>query len=403
MTKRYIIIGTSAAGIAAATKIRNTDISAEIQMISAEAEMPYNRCLLADYLSGSRPRDNIMTRGRDFFTENNITLMLNSRVVEIEPQAQRIWLHTGTQLTYDFLFLGIGKSAFVPPVSGANTDGVFAFFGLKDADDIMHYIKKHDVKTALVVGAGLTGLECADALRDHTIHVTVVEKEATVLGPQIDQRGSDVLVNLMSKNEVSFCPSTRVHHIASKNGRVYAVELSSGQVIQTDIVIFATGGRTNVSLVESTKIEVQDYGILTSPTMQTTIENIFAGGDVCLVDDLISGGKTLSTLWPEAVMQGLIAGTNMTGTTRTYQGAATITSSTIFKTTFVTCGAVSKENNFKNLITDEESFYHRLLVDNGVLKGFVMVGNIANVGQLRKALLEKQQLFGQSHSKEMNK
>jgi NAD(P)H-nitrite reductase large subunit len=403
MTKRYIIVGTSAAGIAAITKIRNTDATSEIICITAEAEMPYNRCLLADYLSASRPRENIMTRGRDFFTENNITLMLNSRVVEIEPQAQQISLHTGTKLSYDFLFLGIGKSAFVPPVPGTTVDGVFAFFDLKDADSIISYVKKHVVKKAVVVGAGLTGLECADALGDHNIHVTVVEKEATVLGAQIDQRGSDVLVNLMIKNGVSFCPSTLVHHIVSKDGRVHAVELSSGQVIQTDIVIFATGGRTNVSLVENTTIEVQDYGILTSPTMQTSIENIFAGGDVCLVDDLVSGGKTLSTLWPEAVMQGLIAGTNMTGATRTYQGAATITSSTIFKTTFVTCGAVFKENNFKNLITDEENFYHRLLVDNGVLKGFVMVGNIANVGQLRKAILEKQQLFGQSYSKEINK
>lgn len=393
MTKRYIIVGASAAGIAAATKIRTADSAAEIICITAEAEMPYNRCLLADFLSGARQRENIMTRGEDFFREHTITLMLNSRVVEIEPYAERISLQSGVKLGYDFLFLGIGKSAFVPSVSGIETQGVFPFFDLKDADNIIKYCDKEVVKKAVVVGAGLTGLECADALRERGIDVVVVEREATVLSNQIDFRGSEVIENLMLRHGVTFYPSTTICNIVSRDGRVHAVELSSGETLSVDMVIFATGGRTNCHLAQNAGIIVDQYGIVTSPTMQTNFETIYAGGDVCLVDDLVFGGKTLSTLWPEAVMQGLVAATNMTGTQRIYQGALTITSSTIFKTTFVTCGAVSRENSFKNMIKDEKEFYHRFLVDKGVLKGFVMVGNIINVGQLRKAMIEKQPIF----------
>jgi len=125
--------------------------------------------------------------------------------------------------------------------------------------------------------------------------------------------------------------------------------------------------------------------------MQTSNDHIFAGGDICQVKNQVDGSFIANTLWPDAVMQGMVAATNMvTPQKRSYPGLIPITSSTIFETTFVTSGHVSNPPKaLKSLYKKNAEFYHRLLFDGNQLKGFVMVGNILQVGSLRRALITK--------------
>ncbi len=392
MTK-YVVIGASAAGVACATKLRELDKESEIIMIGADDKLPCNRCLLSEILSGDKTENDIKTKDLDHFKKENIEVMLSTTVTEIHPNEKAVTLNNGQKLFYDKLFLGVGKSGFIPDVPGSNLHGVFSFYGLPDVKAICDFIDKNKVKNVVIVGAGLTGLECCDALASKGLAVSLIERSNHVLPHQIDPNGAKFIQNLMGKNKVKFYPGQIVERIScadKASEKVSGVIISDHGEIQADMVIFAIGGKTNIQLALHAGINTLPSGIIVKNTMQTSNSDIFAGGDCCIVKDLLTGRDVQSCLWPDAVMQGMTAAHGMVGVKREYPGTLIITSSNIFGTQFVTCGPVSLPTSTgEEIIQSEPSFYHKFLIHDGVLKGFIMVGKVENVGILRKKLIDK--------------
>jgi len=390
MKPTYVVIGASAAGLAAVTKLRELAPTATIACLTAEQDIPCNRCLLSDLIAGNKTVETIAAKPDRFFMEHNIFLMRNALVVDIDPKQQIVRLKTGQTITYDKLFLGTGRSGWVPAIPGAECNGVFPFYSTKNARDILTYIATHTVRHVTVVGAGLSGLECADALATRGLNVTIIEQAPHILPKQLNTEGAAFLASLLQQKGVTIQTDCRVDEIGDEKNRVRSVTLSNGQTIATDMVVFALGGKINIELAQIAGLTCYDNGIIVTPTMQTSNPHIFAGGDVCMVKDIITGNLVQSCTWPDAVLQGMTAAYNMTGGSRLYEGTMIITSSTIANTTFVTCGPIANPPaHYKQMVTRGDGFYHLRLEDNGVLKGFAMIGNVDNVGQLRRQLLEK--------------
>jgi len=390
MNKTYLIIGTSAAGLGTAVKLRNCDTSATIICLTAEDEMPYNRCLLADYLSGSKTADLVATKPELFFTENNIILMRNALVVSIDRTNQTVKLADNRSLSYDELFLGVGRSGWIPSLPGSTLQGVFPFYGLADTNKILSFIKDHNVTHATVVGAGLSGLECADALANKGLQVDIIERASHCLPNQLDAAGGAFLASIMHKDGVNIRTLDSVQEINGSNGLVKEAVLASGKKIATQMVIFAIGGKVNSHFAQTAGIVLSGAGILVNEYMQTSDPHIYAGGDVCLVKDILTGTLVQSCLWPDAVQQGMIAASNMAGGVRPYAGTVIITSSHIYNTTFVSCGPITNPPvEYQQIVKTGPDFYHKFLVQDGVLKGFAMIGKVDNVGMLRKKMVDR--------------
>lgn len=392
MQKKYLIIGTSAAGLSAAIKLRDLDPESAITCLTAEQEMPYNRCLLADFLSGSKPAERVATKPQEFFDEKNITLLRNARVVLIDRPNKRLLLHDGRALFYDKLFIGAGRSGWLPKMPGIGLPGVFPFYDLADINNILAFIKEHNVTNATVVGAGLSGLECGDALAALGIQVNVIERAAYALPRQLDQQGGALLTELMKLKNVALYASDSIEAINGSERGVDNVRLASGAILPSQLVVFAIGGRVNSALASAAGLDVHEGGILVDAQMRTNDENIFAGGDVCVVKDVLTGELVQSCLWADAAMQGMAAGHNMAGSQieRSYPGTLIVTSSTIYGTTFVTCGPITNPPaQYEKTVRQGPDFYHAFLTHDGMLKGFAMVGKVNNVGMLRKKLVDK--------------
>src|SRR5271157_5872873 len=137
---KYIVIGASASGVACATKLRELDRKSEIVMIGADDKLPCNRCLLAEILSGDKSEKEIVTKDLDYFAKQNIKVMLSTTVTEILSAEKSIILHDGRKLEYDKLFLGVGKSGFVPNIPGSELKGVFSFYGLPEVTAICDFV-----------------------------------------------------------------------------------------------------------------------------------------------------------------------------------------------------------------------------------------------------------------------
>lgn len=398
---RHIIIGSSAVGISAIRKLRSLDAQAEIVCISDEQEQPYNKCFLADYVGQKKTEEQVFTLKPDYCTANNITTLFGTRVERIVPSEKKIIISSASssqqELSYDTLLIGTGVSPLVPPIEGIKDgNGVFMFHRLRDAHGIMAYICNNAVKKAVVIGAGLSGLEVADALTTHGIQVAVVERAQQVLFRQVDSTAHHAIVAKMAACGVTWHPGCQVKKIVSTDVGVTGVELEGGEFLETQMVIVATGSRPNSDLAVEAGIKVQDGAIITDEHMMTSIPGIYAAGDVALVRDQLTGKMVRSCTWPDAMMQGMVAAQAMVGAPQAYKGVIMVVSSAFFGIKFASCGPIVEAltyevpKNFEVILQESPEQYQALLVQNNVLRGFLLVGNTKKLPLFKRAVMTQE-------------
>lgn len=396
MSLRHIIIGASAAGIAAANKIRQLDSEASIICISQESEQPYNKCFLADYLSGSKTQEQITIFTPEQALQKNITLLLGKKVQALKIAEKKVLLSDGSSLTYDRLLIATGTSPLIPQIPGIDSTGIFLFHGMHHAQALRDAVERQKPRHALIVGAGLSGLECADSLIQHGVEVTVVERSAQLLDRQITQAGSEFIEKHMQERGVKTYVSTEVKEIMNDIHDGKRVVLSNGVCLAADIVIFAVGARPNSQFLENADIRLHTQWILVDDTMQTSVPDICAAGDIVMVKDQLTGHLIPNCTWPDAMLQGMVAAHTMVGITKTYPGATIVTSSAFFGIKFASCGPV------KNPLPEHESIevcdqdsYKLFLWAHNKLCGFLIIAPSLHIGNYKRVLLTQQEVSKQ--------
>jgi NAD(P)H-nitrite reductase large subunit len=431
--KTHVIIGAAAAGIGVLNTLIKLDPISRIICISDESENPYNKCFLADYLHKVKQEHELNIVRTELLNNPNVHLFLGIRATKINPAEKTIELSDGTTLPYDTLFIGTGSSPVMPPITGLQDglsrriEGCFTFHTIADANKIMAYAKDYGVKAVAIVGAGLSGLECADSLRSWGLDVTVIERSDRVLARQVDVQGSDFIGAMMRSAGAELLCNQTVSEIVHENGRVAGVRLENSfripqdfgtngnldekactnvsieknnsrssrslegdrdSVLPFQMVIIATGLKPNVDLARSAGLALRDGYIHVDDSMGTSAPSIFAGGDCVMVLDQITKQYVASCTWPDAMQQGSVAAHGMAQIKKSYPGAAVVTSSAFFGKTLVTCGLVSNFSpEFEVRITQGDDFYHKLVLDQGILKGYLLIGSTAQASKLRRAIL----------------
>lgn len=395
MKKKHIIIGTSAAGIGAAQKLRQLDRDAEIICISDEKEMPYNKCFLADYAAGRKSLEAVFTKNNDFFEKNSIQLLLNTRVTKIEPEKKNIILDDGSSLTYTTLFLGIGKKSPHLFKEQHEVQGIFTFHALNSLLLLEKYIVQHAVKDVIIIGAGLSGIECADALQKYGVKIHIVDLSKHVLAAQADEQGALFLQAMMRKAAVSLHLQKTVQNVLHEHGSVVGVELSDGTFVAAQMIIIAAGARINTTLARDAGIVVDEKtkAIITNEYLQTNYDDIYAGGDAILVYDHLLKKQVPNCLWPDAMLQGSIAAANMAGHKKSYSGTVVLAHSAFFGVQFATCGYfVRPSPEYETITRQGTDFYHTYVLLENRLQGFFMIGNSFSLSSLKRAILTQEQL-----------
>lgn len=387
--KTQVIIGAAAAGIGVLNTLIKLDPNSRIICISDEKENPYNKCFLADYLNRVKQEHELNIIRPDLVAHPNLHFFFGLRVIKIDRAAKTILLDDGQMVPYDTLFIGTGSSPMMPPITGLHQGaGVFTFHTVADANKIMAYVAEQSVARAVVLGAGLSGLECADSLRAWGVAVTVIERSERVLARQVDQAGSECIAAMMERVGVELLCNQTVQEIMHENGRVSGVRFMNGTVRPCEMIIIATGLKPNGELAKHAGLEMIDGYIRVNEFMCTSDSAIFAAGDCVMVLDQVSKQVVPSCTWPDAMQQGSVAAHNMAQIKKAYSGALVITSSAFFGNTFVTCGPVNEHSaEYDSRISQGDDFYHKILLHNGVVKAYVLIGNTAQASKLRRALL----------------
>ena len=388
--RQFIIIGNSAAGIAAVEAIRQRDKESKIIVISDEDYSAYCRCLISYYLAGEVKEEKILYRPESFYKENNIELLLNKKVDRVDPKKNRIICEDKTQVSYDSLLIATGASPKFPETPGIKKRGVFGFRTIKDAKDISGLLPV--TKSACVLGGGLIGLKAAYALKKRNIEVKVIIRSKQVLSQMLDFAAASLLARRLEENGIELILGEDVTEVIG-NGDIKAVKLTSGKAIGVSLIIVGKGVEPNIDLVKDTEIKFNE-GIIANNLLQTNIPNIYTAGDVCESFDLTLGGLSINALWPVAVEQGKISGVNMTGENIYYEGSLGMNAIEFFGLPVVSLGIYKvKEGDscFEELrfLDTKANLYKKLILKNNVLLGVVLVGDIKNSGVFLRLIRER--------------
>ena len=130
---------------------------------------------------------------------------------------------------------------------------------------------------------------------------------------------------------------------------------------------------------------------MTDDYLRTNAPTIWAGGDCIMIKNQLTGTMIPSCTWSDAMLQGSIAAHGMAGQPKIYSGATIISSSSFFGIQFVTCGPINDQAG-KYIIKQGEGFYKKLMVNDGYLKGFLLVGQVNQVPHLKRILLTGQKV-----------
>ncbi|CAB49573.1 NAD(P)/FAD-dependent oxidoreductase [Pyrococcus abyssi] len=306
---RVVVIGSGTAGSNFALFLRKLDRKAEIIVIGKEPTMQYSPCALPHVISGTieKPED-VIVFPNEFYEKQKIKMMLGVEAKKIDRERKVVITDKG-EVPYDKLVLATGSKAFIPPIKGVENEGVFTLKSLDDVRRIKEYIGKRNPKKAVVIGAGLIGLEGAEAFAKLGMEVLVVELLEHLLPTMLDKDMASIVQKNMEEHGVKFRFGVGVSEIIGNP--VEAVKIGD-ETVEADLVLVATGVRANVDLAKDAGLEV-NRGIVVNEYLQTSDPDIYAIGDCAEVIDAVTGKRTLSQLGTSAVRMAKVAAEHIAG------------------------------------------------------------------------------------------
>lgn len=378
---RYVIIGGSAAAIGCIEGVRSVDKTGEIILITGETEWNYSRPLISYLLEGKTTRDKMWCRPDSFFTRNGVTVKAGVLATTLDAGDRTVRLSTGEWLAYDRLLAATGSRPFVPPIPGLETvERTFCFQTLSDASALAEALRPES--RVLILGAGLTGVKCAEGIRGLCAQIAIADLAPRVLPAVLDDTAAAMVQARMEEKGVRFYLNDSAAAFRGNTAR-----LQSGTELEFDVLVTAVGVRPNTQLVADAGGAV-DRGILVDGRCATTLPDVYAAGDCAQGYDAVSGEKRMLPLWPNAVLQGETAGINMAGGRADYTQGIALNASGVFGLHMITAGSYEGES----FTVQRDGSYKRLVTADGVLKGVIMVGDVSRAGIYTDLIRKKKPL-----------
>ncbi|BCN31138.1 NAD(P)/FAD-dependent oxidoreductase [Anaeromicropila herbilytica] len=381
MNKKIVIIGDGIAAISAIKAIREIDLDSYIYLIGEEEFYPYNRIRLSKGIFDEIEENKILLQKKEWYEQNNVQICVDTRAVNINVDTQEVLLSDGSNIEYDKLLFTNGASNSTPPIDGIGKNGVYTLRGLKDALNIKNSLIESE--EVILIGGGIQGLEMAWILHQHGKKVIIVELLSRIMPHQLDDKASLILKNIIQGYDIQVLNNTAVKAITG-NTKVEGILTDKKMELKCDMVIYSTGIKPNIGVVENTKIET-GRGILVNNRMETNIKNIYAAGDVAEFNNHIAG------LWNIAIAQGKVAGYNITEKETVYEKITPITTLNAFNISLFSMGYID-ETNFTKVLVDEDiskNQYKKIFITNNKIVGAIVIGDTKQ-SPLLKAAIEKE-------------
>jgi len=389
--KRYVIVGASAAGMAAAEAIRAIDKRGSITVFSDEPDPPYFRPLIPFLISGKKSAADMALVGQGPYCGAGIDVRLNSRVERIDSVAQTVQIPGGERVGYDKLLIATGSRSYVPPeIEGTDTEGVFALRTLADARAAERRVES--TRHAVMLGGGMLNLKASFALLERGLQVTMVVQSPQVLSQLMEPGDATLIRNALDNAGLKIETGAGARRILSNGNGVSGVLLEDGRMIACELVCIGKGVRPNVAFTGLEDLGI-DSGVVVDGFTACSASNVYAAGDAAVTFDPITGGRIVTGLWTNAVEMGKCAGYNMAGRPAEYGGTFGILNATqVADVPFVSMGIVhTTGHDYETHVFSSRNAYRKLVFspDGARLVGVLLVGDISRAGLYRFVMKER--------------
>jgi len=389
---KYLIIGNSVAAVAAVEAIREKDGKGDITLISDEPQFVYSRPLISYLLAGNVKVEQMYYRGKNFYEKNKVRAVLGKRVTSVDAANRKVVLEDGEEFLFEKLLIATGGKPIVPKTKGSDLNGVFTFTKWDDVEKIKKLLLGTEVKRAVIVGGGLIGLKAAEGLTALGIKITIVELSDRIMSSTFDGTTSEMMKKILEKRGVEVVIKNTADEIIANNLKVGGVILRDGTRINCEMVVFAIGVSPNIEMVKDSGIKV-NRGIHVDEYMRTNFPDIYAAGDVVEAYDLVLRDNRPIAIWPNASIQGAVAGHNMAGGTKKYVGSFAMNSIEICDIPTISMGLTDppagKGYEVLQQLDEEKPTYRKIVLKDNVVVGAIFVNDIDRAGIFTSLIKDK--------------
>jgi NAD(P)H-nitrite reductase large subunit len=376
MAKRHVIVGGGTAGWNAITTIREID-KGDSEIVLVSDENPYARMVLPYYLSQEIGESHVFTATETRLEKLTVETHLGRRATSLNPDNNRLILDNGDEIDYDNLLIATGSSPVRAPVPGADGDGVHSFWTIDQAREVTAGLKP-GARVAMI-GAGFISFTILNALIKRGVELTIIEIAPRILPRMLDDEGAVIVQGWLEERGIKIMAGVEVTSIEDASGGGKIVKLKSGTDVNADLVIMATGIKTNLEWLEGSGIEV-NHGVVVNDHLRSSESNVYAAGDVAEGPDLLSEGKVVHAIEPTAMQHGRVVGANMAGVDTAFEGSLLMNIVDVLDLEIASFGRWDDEKlEVVRVVQAGRPAYRKLLFEEGRLVGAIVLGRTRDI------------------------
>ena len=388
--KNLVVIGNGMVGHKFLELMVSSDAAKHWNLITfcEEPRVAYDRVNLSGFFSGKTAGDlSLVAPG--FYQENGIQIHIGDKAVAINRERKTVSSANGLEVPYDKIVLATGSYPFVPPIKGKDAAGTFVYRTIDDLEAMSDYAK--NCKVGVVIGGGLLGLECANALQNMGLKTHVVEFAPRLMPVQVDDAGGAILSSKIEELGVSVHTSKSTTEIVNEDGKVTKMLFADGSELATDMIVFSAGIRPRDEIARGCGIEVGERGgIVINDSCQTSDSDIYAIGECALYDNRIYGlvapGYTMASVAAD-ILSSVVDDWQDARATSTFTGADMSTKLKLLGVDVASFGdAFAKSANAKEIVVADtfQGIYKKLVLnqDGSRILGGILVGDASAYGTL---------------------
>lgn len=375
--RRIVILGGGIAGVAAAESARKTAPDAAITLVAREAELPYYRINLTRLLAGEIDESSLPIHPAAWYSENRIEWIGGAEAEAVSLADKTVRLAGARTVAFDRLVLATGAHPFVPPLPGAGLEGVRVLRTLQDARDLLAKAEKG--ARCVCIGGGILGLETAGALARRGASVTLLESHGYLMPRQLCRGAGEVLASHVLQLGIRLIRNARTKQILGERAAA-GVLLEDGQNLPADVVVVATGVRSNTHLARSMGLEV-NQGIVVDNTLATSHRDVYAAGDAAEHNGILYGS------WYAAQYQGAIAGRNAGGAATEFGGIPRSHTLKILGLGMTSVGTFEPADGSYRVVEDQPAGgFRRFVFRDAKLVGAILLGDTSLASAVSRAI-----------------
>ncbi len=400
MQKKHLIIGAGPAALSALEAIRRITSQDEVKLVTLEDYLPYSPAALPYLLRGGITEAQLWLRDDAYFRDQRCTLVRGKEVTRLLPEKKEVIYHDGVSEFYDTLLIASGAEPVRPAIEEMDEVGIQHFRTLTDCRRLLGELKTKN--RVAILGAGLVGMKIAAALLERGCRVSIVEKEQALLPLYFSEEAEVYIRQTFIDHKASLFMGKAVSSV-KREGDQIKLFLSDGGSLTADILVNATGVKSRIPFLQGTGVRIAS-GILVDKRMGTSIDQIYAAGDVAEPPDFFTGDPKISAIIPSAVNQGRVAGANMAGVKAEYEGGIPMTAFDFMGNRAFSIGAPMLEQDpgqvlkqkdgqkkrFKKLVFDGDRLVGGMFLNERVDPGIILhlIKERINLASHKEALFE---------------